>query len=204
MDIRERILESGLELFLAHGVRRITMDDIARHLSVSKKTIYACFDDKDEIVSECCQGYLKNSRCEFEHVETESKDAIHEIFLTMEKLQSMFTTINPALFEDLQKFYPRVWSMYVQFKDKHVAEVIERNLLKGIEQKLYRPDINIKILVKLRIEEITLGMNTTVFPLKSFITKDVQIALLDHFLHGIVTVKGHKLINKYKNITDEE
>ncbi|HRE23542.1 MAG TPA: TetR/AcrR family transcriptional regulator [Bacteroidia bacterium] len=204
MDIRERILESGLELFLAHGVRRITMDDIARHLSVSKKTIYACFDDKDEIVSECCQGYFKNSRCEFEHVETESKDAIHEIFLTMEKLQSMFTTINPALFEDLQKFYPRVWSMYVQLKDKHVAEVIERNLLKGIEQKLYRPDINIKILVKLRIEEITLGMNTTVFPLKSFITKDVQIALLDHYLHGIVTVKGHKLINKYKNITDEE
>lgn len=112
-------------------------------------------------------GVFKNSRCEFQHVETESKDAIHEIFLTMEKLQDMFTTINPALFEDLQKFYPRVWSMYVQFKDKHVAEVIERNLLKGIEQKLYRPDINIKILVKLRIEEITLGMNTNVFPLKT-------------------------------------
>jgi hypothetical protein len=122
----------------------------------------------------------------------------------MEKLQDMFTTINPALFEDLQKFYPRVWSMYVQFKDKHVAEVIERNLLKGIEQKLYRPDINIKILVKLRIEEITLGMNTNVFPLKNFKTQDVQVALLDHYLHGIVTVKGHKLINKYKNITDEE
>ena len=93
MDIRERILESGLELFLAHGVRRITMDDIARHLSVSKKTIYACFDDKDEIVSECCQGYLKNSRCEFQHVETESKDAIHEIFLTMEKLRWILKVI---------------------------------------------------------------------------------------------------------------
>ncbi len=204
MELKERILEASMELFFTHGIKRITMDDIARHLAVSKKTLYASFDDKDQIIHECCHNYLDNSRCDFMQMEQQSKDAIHEIFLTMEKLQDMFSHINPVLFEDLQKFYPRTWNLYLQFKEKHVSEVIEKNLIKGIEQKLYRPDINIKILVKLRIEEITLGLNTAIFPLRKFKPHEVQVALLDHFLHGIVTVRGHKLINKYKNIIDEE
>jgi hypothetical protein len=204
MDLKERIILSSLELFFRHGIKRITMDDIARHLAISKKTIYSFFDDKDEIVHLSCQNYLLSNKCDFENLGEASKDAIHEIILTMEKLQHMFSIMNPVLFEDMQKYYPKTWQLYLQFKEKNVTKVIEDNLRKGIDQQLYRNDINIKILVKLRIEEITMGMNTAVFPHQKFKPQDVQVALLDHFLHGIVTVKGHRLINKYKNIKDED
>lgn len=204
MEIKERIIQAALELFFRHGIRRVTMDDIAGHLSVSKKTIYSCFEDKNEIVKKACENYLSENRCILDQYASQSKDAIHEIMLTMQKLNEMFSVLNPALFEDLQRFHPQAWKLYQNFREKNIAATIEGNLKRGISEQLYRADINLKILVKLRIEEITMGMNPLVYPQPTFKVHDVQLALLDYFLHGIVTMKGHKLINKYKNISDED
>ena len=82
--------------------------------------------------------------------------------------------------------------------------MVEDNLRKGISQGLYRRDINIPVIARLRIEEVEMGMNPEMFPSQQFRLADVQIALFDHFLHGITTLKGHRLINKYKQITEEE
>ena len=80
----------------------------------------------------------------------------------------------------------------------------KKNLKKGIAQGLYRSEIDTKIMARLRIEEVDLAMNPAVFPPDKFNLTVVQVALLDHFLHGILTIKGHKLINKYKQVIEEE
>ena len=82
--------------------------------------------------------------------------------------------------------------------------MIQKNLEKGITQGLYRSDINIIVLAKLRLEEIDMAMNHSVFPIDKFNIAQVQITLFEHFLYGICTLKGHKLINKHKQIIDEE
>ena len=82
--------------------------------------------------------------------------------------------------------------------------MIERNLKKGILEGLYRTDINIKIISKMRLETMEMGFNPMIFSPEDYNIREVQMQLLNHFLHGITTLKGHKLINKYKEITDEE
>jgi TetR/AcrR family transcriptional regulator, cholesterol catabolism regulator len=69
---------------------------------------------------------------------------------------------------------------------------------------LVRADVNAKVLSRLRIEEVEMGMRADLFPPDKFRMLDVQIALIDHFLHGICTLKGHKMINKYKEVIEEE
>jgi len=204
MEIKDRILTESLGMFFRQGIRRVTMDDIANHLAVSKKTIYSCFKDKDEIVQKACESFLNENRCMLKEYSQESKDAIHEIIISMQKLHETFSNLNPVLFDDMQRYYPKTWKLFLKFKEESIAATIEKNLKKGIAEQLYRPDINLKILVRLRLEEVAMGMNAEVFPPSQFKIHEVQLALLDHFLHGIVTVKGHRLINKYKNITDED
>jgi hypothetical protein len=75
---------------------------------------------------------------------------------------------------------------------------------KGIKDGIIRPDINTRIMTKLRMEEVEMGFNPNLFPPDKFKILDVQLALLDHFLHGICTLKGHKLINKRKQLIEEE
>jgi hypothetical protein len=122
----------------------------------------------------------------------------------MKYLADMFSKINPSLFYDMKKYHPKAWDKFREFKEKKVMHIVETNILKGISQGLYRNTLNPKILARLRIEEVEMAMNPEIFPGREFSLLEVQVALLDHFLYGILTLKGHKLINKYKQITEDE
>lgn len=203
-ELKERILIAAHELFLRYGIRSITMDDIAKHLSISKKTIYQSFKDKDEVVHELISKMLKENERIFNEVEKNSPHIIAGIFDLMNLMEKIIGQIHPGFFLDLQKYHPRTWKLFLEFKEGCVMKSIESQLTKGIQQGLIRPDIDTRILSRMRMEQIEMGFNPVVFPHDKYKVLDVQIALLDHFLHGVCTLKGHKLINKYKQITEEE
>ena len=75
---------------------------------------------------------------------------------------------------------------------------LKKNLKRGIEEGLYRPDLNIETMVKARIEQIMLAFNLQVFPKSQFRLAEVEKQLTEHFLFGISTLKGHRLILKYQ------
>jgi AcrR family transcriptional regulator len=204
MEVKERILKGAEELFFKYGIKSVTMDDIAKHLAVSKKTIYQFFEDKNEMVETLMTIKLKEDECEFRQIQEQSENMIIEVFNLMKHVEAMFAKTNPNIFYDLQKYHPNAWKQFQAFKLDCMAKFVEGTLDRGKEQGLVRLDINTKLLARLRIEEVEMGLNSTVFPPDKFKMGDVQVALLDHFLHGICTLKGHKLINKYKQVTEEE
>jgi TetR/AcrR family transcriptional regulator, cholesterol catabolism regulator len=199
--IQERILQETGAMFFRHGIRTITMDDIAAKLGISKKTIYQFYSDKGELVKSFTDLQLRAQEKDMETIQNQSKDAIDEMLNLMTHLENFFNRVNPAVFYDLQKYHPQSWNAFKLFKEKCVIGFIEDNLKRGIQQELYRKDLKIKILARLRIEEVEMGFHPSVFPPDNFKITDVQLTLIDHFVHGIVTIKGFKLIEKYrKNI----
>ncbi len=200
----DRIIESATELFYRFGIKSITMDDVARHLAMSKKTLYHHFSDKNEMVMKCFQHDLVNRECIFKDISENAPDAVGELMQLMKFMETMYSAINPNLFYDIQKHYPNVWKLFREFKEKRLMSSIEANLHKGVEQGLYRKDMNIRIVARLRLEEVEMGFNPQYFPPDKYNFAKVQMELFNHFLHGIVTLKGHKLINKYKQITEED
>jgi len=204
MEAEDRIIESITELFYRFGIKSITMDDVAKHLAMSKKTLYHHFHDKNDMVMKCCQHDLVNRKCIFQDIAEHATDAIGELMHLMKHMESMYSTMNPNLFYDMQKYHPTVWSMFREFKEQSMMAMIESNLHKGVEQGLYRKDMNIPIVARLRLEEVEMGFNANIFPFDKFNFAKVQLELFTHFMHGITTIKGHKLINKYKQITEED
>ncbi len=204
MEAEERIIESVKELFYRFGIKSITMDDVARHMAMSKKTLYHYFKDKHDMVMKCCQHDLFNRQCIFKGIADEATDAIGELMNLMKHLESMYSTMNPNLFYDMQKYYPAVYKIFREFKENSLMASIESNLHKGVEQGLYRKDMNIPIVARLRLEEVEMGFNRVLFPPDKYNFARVQLELFNHFMHGITTLKGHKLINKYKQITEED
>jgi len=201
---RQRILEATQELFFRHGIKSITMDDVASHLGMSKKTIYTSFTDKNDLVTGLAEMELECQRTDIDSIHKGSDNAIDEIMKIMNMISRSFARMNPSLFYDLQKFHPAAWKKFREFKEKKLRGFVEENLKAGIKQQLYRKDLNIKIMARLRLAEIEFAFDPAVFPPDQFNFREVQLELIDHFLHGITTLKGHKLINKYKHITEEE
>jgi AcrR family transcriptional regulator len=202
--MKARILAATHELFMKYGIRTVSMDDIAKHLSISKKTIYQFYKDKDELVHELMKEKLKMDEKEFHSVEKESANVIDEVFNIMKRMGKVIGQVNPSVFYDLQKYHPETWKLFKEFKEEFILKMVEGTLTRGIKQGLIRPEINVKILSKMRMEQIEMGFNPSVFHPEKFQIIDVQLAMIDHFLYGICTLKGHKLINKYKQIIDEE
>ncbi len=197
MEVKERILEKAQELYLKLGFRRVTMDDIATELGMSKKTIYQHFADKNALVEECSSYFLNKEKCREQEVAEQANDPIEEIIMSTKMMREMLGTINPVAFHDLQKYYPKAWAQYLQHKS-HFLEVVKNNLLKGIEKGLYRADLDIEILSRLRIESVDMAFNPDIFPEKKYRLLDIQLAFIDHFIRGIVTEKGLKAYEAIK------
>lgn len=204
METKDRVLQGAEELFFKYGIKSVTMDDIAKHLSISKKTIYQFYGDKNEIVDTLMRLKLEEDKTIIQQIHLESENVITEVFGLMKHMSQMFSKLNPNVFYDLQKYHPEAWKLFNEFKEECMETMVENAIKKGVKEGLVRADINTKIIARLRMEEIQLGFNANVFPPDKYKIVDIQLELLDHFLHGICTLKGHKLINKYKHVTEEK
>ena len=204
MTHEERILNGSAEMFFKYGIRSVTMDDIAKHLSMSKKTIYQYFKEKDEIVHKLMLSQIQGHQMSFDEILSVSENVVDEVFHIMKRMTEIFRAINSLMFYDLQKHYPQSWKLMKDFKTDCVRKMVEGSLEKGKKDGYVRNDVNIKIMARLRMEEVELAFNPEIFPPDKFNILDVQLSLAEHFLYGICTIKGHKLINKYKELNEDE
>lgn len=197
-DIKDRILLGAQELFLRYGVRSVSMDDIARHLSMSKKTLYHYFADKDEIVTMVASYHMEINQKKYEGFHTTAKNAIDELVKISTCIKTDMQKMNPSLLFDLQKYHAKAWEAWLSHKQTYIGNSIVRNLLQGIEEGFYRPEINKDILAKARLELIQLTFNEQVFSPEKYNLAEVSIQIFEHFIYGILTDKGRKVYEKYK------
>jgi AcrR family transcriptional regulator len=203
MSQTDRIIEGGEELFLTAGIKSVTMDDIAKHLGMSKKTIYQFFKDKNELVIALVKKKLQQDEDQMCEIMLKSDNVIEEMINMMKVSQEIFSRINPIVIHDLQKYHPDAWKHFQTFKANVIVHTLEELLTKGIKQGHIRPDIDVKIIARMRVNQVEMGFNPNIFPIAEFSTWKVQYQLLEHFNFGICTLKGYKLLNEYKNISDE-
>ena len=97
MESKERILIKAEELFMQYGIRSVSMDDISNNLGMSKKTLYQYFADKDELVDAVVDKHIREIQADCITCRNDAKDAVHEIFITMERIMEEFKKINPML-----------------------------------------------------------------------------------------------------------
>lgn len=205
MEVKERILLKAEALFWKFGTRSITMDDISRDIGMSKKTLYQHFTDKDDIVYQVILYRMEQNRENVTCHIADAHDPIEELLLASEMMRQHLADMNPALMIDIQRHYPRAWEVCTEFKEKFLLESIRSNLRKGIEQGLYRPEIDVEIMARLRVELIRMAFETDVFPRTLAGMVEVQIQLLHHFVRGILTEKGsiiyHQYVQEHQNKT---
>lgn len=197
-EIKNRILTGAEELFMKYGVRSVSMDDIARHLSVSKKTLYQYFIDKDEIVMKVAEGRMERDKRQHDALRAAARNAIEELVKLSVCLKQDFQKMNPAMLFDLQKYHPKAWTLWVEYKQGHIKDSIVRNLRQGMEEGNFRSDINVEVMAAARLELVQLTFDDRVFPSDKFNLAEVNQQLFDHFVLGLLTDKGRKAYEKYK------
>lgn len=173
------------------------MDDISRSAGVSKKTLYELFSDKDELVLESVKFMLNQNQCETDLAMNASKHAVEQIVHVLNLMEKMVRGLNMVCYMDLQRHYADAFRYLQEHKESYLYRCIADNLKRGIQEGLYREDIDVEIITRFRMESALLAFQYNVFPQEKYDTVKVNFQIFTNYMYGIASLKGHKLITQY-------
>jgi len=194
--MRENIIIKASELFLTLGFKSVTMDDIANEMGISKKTIYKYFNNKEILVDECVTHVhekISDSICELTNL---GYNAIEENFAIKNMFKDIFGKSNTSPMYQLQKYYPNIYKRVMFDEFKIFEECVGTNIKKGIEEGLYRNDIEGYFVLKFYFILVFGLHDDTVFKYKNYNANELEIKALEYHTRAIATTKGIVVLEK--------
>lgn len=190
----QKLLQKSRELFMKFGIKNLTMDDIARELCISKKTIYQSVDNKAELVEKVIQNYLEEEGSDLDAIYSKSGNAVEEIIAIIDYFISRMREFNSTAVYDMKKHYPSAWSLYNRYRFDSALRRVTENLQRGVNEGSYRADINTDTIARIYIGGIDNLLNPEYFPVKEYQFLEIYKEYLNYHLRGIVTLKGLKIL----------
>lgn len=198
METLDKILNAGIELFRQYGFKSVTMDELARRAGISKKTLYQHFANKNDIVREAVVQYKNKISDNCNAIMEESENSIEAMVRVMGMFDNINRQINPIAMMELERFYPQVFKEFRDKMKERDVDNIAENIRKGIKEGLYRSEINPEFMSRYRMEMSYLMYHSTLLVKEEYNLQLVGREVSEHFLYGIMTHKGEKLYQKYK------
>jgi TetR/AcrR family transcriptional regulator, cholesterol catabolism regulator len=184
------ILEQVVRLYRRYGIKSVTMDDVAKHLGISKKTIYEFFTDKEDLVKhvllfehECRFGILKE-------IENKEFNAIEELLEVYKMINAMLRDYNPSIEHDIRKYYPNLFVKIREIRRKGMFESVYKNLNQGKKEGLYRKELNSKIIAKLHVFRTESALENDMFTQEELTSFKMFHEIFVYHLYGILSSEG--------------
>lgn len=194
-----RIIDGAAELFRTYGIKAVTMDMIAEHLGISKRTIYERFGDKDEMLFAVMNSMIIKQKERIDSIIESSPDIISAIFTLLNLGVGHAASMNPMISSDLRKYHSKVLMRIKEKCDNPDHEGALKIILKGKEQGLFRKDIDDGIVSRFFTELKTVIGDNKVFPADEFVHRDLIKNVIINYLRGIATDEGIKLIERVES-----
>ena len=193
------ILPKVTETFMKFGIKSVTMDDIARNLRMSKKTLYQFVSDKNDLVSKCIRQEHSEDKCRIKEILDRDLNAIDEMFAITEMVSEQLKQVHPSIFYDLEKYYPEAWNEFHSFKNEFVFDIIRKNIEKGKAEGHYRSDVNALVIARLYVNRMDDIWNPDVFPSNEFNFHELYLEVMRYHIRGIASQEGiDYLVHKVK------
>ena len=186
-------------MFLRLGIKAVTMDDISREAGVSKRTVYENFRDKNDLLRHCLGFMDAHYIREHEAILQQATNPIQMVFDLIKLVGSLMQQVNPLFFEDLRRYHKKVWKEVHEINTEKQKVQTLTILKKGINQGLFRKDIDLDIVTILLMHQLNLVHDLTVFPINKYSQQEVFENVIINFFRGIATQKGVEIIDKILN-----
>ncbi len=195
----KNILTKVFNLYQKYGIKSITMDDVAKELGMSKKTLYTYVKDKRELVEKISEMKMQLSIEHQKYLKESNLNAIEELLFIYRFLNEQLKNHNPSMIFDLKKYYPDVFKKMHETRRKIIYEGMLHNMIKGQKEGFYRTDFNCEIIAKLHVFRAENMIDNDIFSQSDFQTADIFKEMFKYHLRGIANEKGIKYFEEKLN-----
>lgn len=192
-ELKKRVVEAAMKAFTKSGIRCVRMDDIALSLSISKRTLYELFRDKENLLLEVLRQQQRQVNEAMIEITTRTENVLEVIFAFYERKLSELCSLNPQFFRDLRK-YPKVLEYMREERKKYDAAIL-KYFNKGVEQGIFRPDIKFEIIN----QAIVMQMDMLIYSdmLESYPLVEIYSEITLLHMRGVTTGKGSEMVDAF-------
>ncbi|WP_158975265.1 TetR/AcrR family transcriptional regulator [Cellulophaga sp. L1A9] len=201
--MKEKVLEKATEMFLTLGFKSVTMDDLAQEMGISKKTIYANYENKTKLVEECMLQLFCSISTGIDSICALQKNPIEELLEIKKFVMLHLKDEKSSPQYQLQKYYPKIYSSLRSKQYDAMRLCVINNIKKGIDMGIYRPNLNIEFVSRIYFTGVTSIKDFSLFPPDLFPVNKLQDEYLEYHLRGIITPDGRKILNQLINSNHE-
>ncbi|HOH99295.1 MAG TPA: TetR/AcrR family transcriptional regulator [Bacteroidales bacterium] len=185
--------------FTKYGIRSLSMDELCQHLGISKKTLYASIENKADLVQKVIDWHYHQEALRYLKILESGINAIDNLMDLSQAICKEIYQTNPVLLHDLQKYYPDIWASVVDRKRLFYQHLLELNLDQGLQQGLYRLDLDKKVTILLYVQSFEQFIGTGILPPLTPRCQDVFHVLFENHIRAITSADGLAYFETTKN-----
>lgn len=193
------LIEPIKELFYKYGLKNLNMDELSRRLGISKKTLYTFVKNKEELVDKVFLNEEIKLKRISEEIGKYPINAIEKLLKISQLVHEEMKKINPMIRFEMEKYYPQVFEDYVEKKRKFVYEGMKNNILQGIDEKLYRDDINVELVATIYINSFVELHDSNICKMLDVNFLQLFEVLFENHVRAISTPAGLAFFESKKN-----
>ena len=192
----QNILEKVGELYNKYGIKSVTMDDVARELGISKKTLYQYFENKNDLVSKVLDYLLNMKDCSFKKISEKEQNAVDELLEVGVYIIKSIKDYNLSTEYDLKKYYPELYTKLHKVRKEIMYEAILKNIQKGKNEGLYRINMDEEIIAKIQTSRFIHMSSGELFDSEEIFKPKYILELFIYHIRGITNKKGIEVLEK--------
>lgn len=195
--MKEKIIAKATELFINLGFKSVTMDDIASEMGISKKTIYAHFNNKTDLVKEVTTNLFETISFGIDCICEREKNPIEELYEIKKFVMVQLKDEKSSPQYQLQKYYPKIHDTLKGMHFEKMYSCTLNNLERGVSQGLYRDNLDIEFVARIYFVGVNGIKDDTLFPTQKFAKPTLFEDYLEYHLRGIVTNEGLNVLKTF-------
>jgi AcrR family transcriptional regulator len=195
----KELVEPIKELFYAYGLKNLSMDELSRRLGISKKTLYTFVKNKEELIEQIFLYEESKIRMLNERFDSESINAIEKLLKISQMVHEEMKRINPMIRFEMEKYYHYTFEKYVEKKRQLVFEGMKINILQGIDEKLYRDDINVDLVATIYLNSFIELHNSEICKVLDINFIQLFEVMFENHIRAISTPEGLAYFESRKN-----
>jgi TetR/AcrR family transcriptional regulator, cholesterol catabolism regulator len=186
----EPMLEQIKELFFEFGIKNLNMDEISRKLGISKKTLYRFVKSKEDLIAKLFEFEEIKGIKIFSEIGNLNVNAIEKLFKVSLMVFEEMKRFNPMIMFEMRKYYEQLFNEFHDRKLVQISQSMKINLKQGIEEGLYRADVNIEAVVALFINYLIEIHNSDMCKTVNLSFDDLFKVMFENHIRAISTPTG--------------
>ena len=189
-DKGNEILLKTAQLFMRFGIKSMTLDDVARQLGISKKTLYIYVADKNDLVKKVMMGIVEHEKIQSDNSCKAHENAIDILFALSKDVSQKFGQVHPSINYDLQKYHPEAWQIFNEFQTTFITSCIQQNVELGIKQGLYRDNLDPFLIAKFYSSKLYMCSDGITFQQDQYSFQKIYLEMMRYHIRGIASEEG--------------